>query len=314
MSEEVIIVNNLSKKFGNFTAVDNISFSVKPGEIFGFLGANGAGKSTTIRILCGILSPSSGKAMVAGYDANREAELVKTQIGYMSQKFSLYEDLSVEENIIFYGGIYGLSFAQIEEREKWIIEMTGLAGSEKRLTRELSVGLKQRLALGCAVIHQPKIVFLDEPTSGVDPVFRKNFWELINQFSEQGTTIFVTTHYLDEAEYCNRLMLIHSGRIIAGGSPGELKARYITNPILKVECDKTLEALEILQKEEWVLEGSIFGAYLHIIVREELEAKNKIKEIFSERSISLKRVDRIMPSLEDVFISLIEKEEQSNRL
>lgn len=314
MSENVIIVNNLSKKFGSFTAVDNISFSVAEGEIFGFLGANGAGKSTTIRILCGLLSPSSGSAVVAGYDVNHQAELVKTRIGYMSQKFSLYEDLTVKENIIFYGGIYGLSNAQIEERMGWIVEMTGLSGSENRLTRELAVGWKQRLALGCAVIHQPRIVFLDEPTSGVDPVFRKNFWELINQFSEQGTTIFVTTHYLDEAEYCNRLMLIHRGRIIAGGSPGELKEIYITNPILEIECDSALEVLEILQKEEWVIESSIFGTYLHIMVRDELEAKHKIKKILSEKSINLKRVDKITPGLEDVFISLIEKPEQSDRL
>ncbi|MDD8015084.1 MAG: ABC transporter ATP-binding protein [Acidobacteriota bacterium] len=303
-----IDVRELTKSFGRFTAVDGVTFGVKRGDIFGFLGANGAGKSTTIRMLCGLLSPSSGTASVAGFDINTRPEEVKSRIGYMSQKFSLYEDLTVAENITFYGGAYGLSRAAIRSRMSWAVGMAGLRGRERSLARELSVGWKQRLALGCAVIHEPEIVFLDEPTGGVDPVSRRRFWELINGFSEKGVTVFVTTHYLDEAEYCNDIRLIHAGRIVAGGSPGELKSVYIRNPILEVACDRVVDAMEILQNEGWVLGISIFGTYLHVSVADEEEGRARIGRTLAASGIAVKRTDRILPSLEDVFIQRIEEE------
>ncbi len=306
MSEIAIEVKNLTKKFGSFTAVDNVSFTVEKGEIFGFLGANGAGKSTTIRMLCGLLSSTSGVAKVAGYDINKEPEKVKANIGYMSQKFSLYDDLTVEENIEFFGGIYRLSEEKIIEREKWALEISGLTGKEKRLTRDLPGGWKQRLALGCALLHEPKIVFLDEPTGGVDPISRRNFWELINSLSEHNITVFVTTHYLDEAEYCNDIMLIQSGRIIAGGSPKELKTNYLTSPIAQVECSDPLLALELLENHDWLNEISMFGIYLHANLKNEKQGIKNIEKILKQNNIDIIKINRITPSLEDVFIHLIE--------
>lgn len=308
MPEHAIEVKSLVKRFGDFTAVDGVSFEVGRGRIFGFLGANGAGKSTTIRMLCGLLDPTSGTATVGGYDIRREPERVKRAIGYMSQRFSLYEDLTVAENIRFFGGAYGLARKAVDARLAWVLEMAGLEGRERSLTRTLSVGWKQRLALGCAVLHEPRIVFLDEPTGGVDPASRRRFWELINGLSEGGITVFVTTHYLDEAEYCNDIRLIHAGRIVAGGSPQELKTRYIKNPILEVSCDRTVEAMEILQEEPWVLETSIFGLTLHISVAEEEEGNRLVRARLARAGIAVDRVDRIMPSLEDVFIHKIEEQ------
>jgi len=221
-----IDVKNLTKKFGQFTAVNQITFSVKKGEIFGFLGPNGAGKSTTIRMLCGILRPTSGKGIVGGFSIDTQPEEIKKIIGYMSQRFTLYGDLTVEENINFYGGIHGLSASVKEERKKWVTKMAGLIGRESSLTRELAGGWKQRLSLGCAVLHKPKILFLDEPTASVDPVSRKDFWDLIYILSEEGTTVFVTSHYMDEVERCHRLAILYSGKIIASGSPKELKKEF----------------------------------------------------------------------------------------
>jgi ABC-2 type transport system ATP-binding protein len=221
-----IEVKNLTKRFGKFTAVDHISFSVKRGEIFGFLGPNGAGKSTTIRMLCGILRPTSGIGRVGGYQIDIQPEEIKRIIGYMSQKFTLYQDLTVEENIDFYGGIHRLSLSEKEERKKWVLKISGLEGKENSLTRELSGGWKQRLSLGCAIIHQPEILFLDEPTASVDPVSRRDFWELIYDLSKKGTTVFVTSHYLDEVERCHRIAIISTGKIIALGSSKELKVKF----------------------------------------------------------------------------------------
>jgi ABC-2 type transport system ATP-binding protein len=306
--EYAIEVKALTKTFGDFTAVDAVSFEVERGRIFGFLGANGAGKSTTIRMLCGLLDPTSGTAMVGGFDIRRQPEGVKRTIGYMSQKFSLYEDLTVAENIRFFGGVYGLSKKVVDSRLPWILAMAGLKGRERSLTRTLSAGWKQRLALGCAVIHEPRIVFLDEPTGGVDPASRRRFWELINELSESGVTVFVTTHYMDEAEYCNDIRLIHAGRIVAGGSPQELKTKYIRNPILEVSSDRIVDALEILQKEPWVLETSIFGTSLHISVKDEDEGRRLARECLGREGITLLRAERIMPSLEDVFIHKIEEQ------
>ena len=307
MSDFSIEVKSLTKKFGGFTAVDGVSFEVGRGSIFGFLGANGAGKSTTIRMLCGLLDPTAGTATVGGFDVGREPERVKRVIGYMSQKFSLYEDLTVVENIRFFGRVYGLAKKSIDARLPWVLGMAGLKGRERSLTRTLSVGWKQRLALGCAVLHEPEIVFLDEPTGGVDPASRRRFWELINELSERKVTVFVTTHYLDEAEYCNDIRLIHAGRIVAAGSPRELKDKVIRNPILEVATDRAVDALEVLQKEPWVLETSIFGTSLHVSVADEEEGRRLVRERLAREGIVPQRVDRIVPSLEDVFIHKIEE-------
>jgi len=307
--EYAIEVKDLTKRFGDFTAVDAVSFEVERGRIFGFLGANGAGKSTTIRMLCGLLDPTSGMASVGGFDIRRQPEKVKRAIGYMSQRFSLYEDLTVAENIRFFGGAYGLTGKALDARLPWVLRMAGLAGRERSLTRTLSAGWKQRLALGCAVLHEPKIVFLDEPTGGVDPASRRRFWELINGLSEGGVTVFVTTHYMDEAEYCNDIRLIHAGRIVAGGSPQELKTAVIRNPILEVSSDRVVDAMEVLQKEPWVLETSIFGTSLHVSVADESEGRRLIRERLARAGIAVLRLDRIRPSLEDVFIHKIEEQD-----
>lgn len=304
-----IDVNKLTKQFGKFTAVDNISFNVKEGEVFGFLGANGAGKSTAIRMLCGILSPTSGDAMVGGYSVMKEPDKVKQVIGYMSQRFSLYNDLSVEENIDFFGGVYGLEGKKFKERKEWVLQIANLKGKEKLLTGSLPGGIKQRLALGTAVIHEPEIVFLDEPTSGVDPISRRNFWDLINDLSAGGTTVFVTTHYLEEAEFCNNIILINAGQLIAEGNAKELKTKYLTNTILEIECERVVDAMEILEKQNFVGETSIFGNNIHIIVNDKYNSEEQIREILSDQnSITIKRIDEIVPTLEDVFIHLLDKE------
>jgi ABC-2 type transport system ATP-binding protein len=302
-----IEVKNLTKKFGEFISVNNISFNVKKGEVFGFLGANGAGKSTTIRMLCGILKPTSGDAIVGGFSVMNQPEKVKQQIGYMSQKFSLYNDLTVEENINFFGSIYGLTNTVLEERKKWVLSVADLTGKEKLLTNSLPGGIKQRLALGTAVIHKPEIVFLDEPTSGVDPIARRNFWELINFLSEDGITVVVTTHYLEEAEYCNNIILIDSGKLIAEGNPKELKERYIQNKILEIECERISEAIEILSKEFFVEETNIFGNSIHISVNNFYKSEEQIKNVLSANSINVFRVSEVTPTLEDVFIHLVDK-------
>lgn len=303
-----IEVKNLTKKFGKFTAVNDISFNVRSGEIFGFLGANGAGKSTTIRMLCGILSPTSGDALVANYSIITEPDKVKLNIGYMSQKFSLYDDLSVDENIQFYGGVYGLSDRILNQRRKWILEITGLKGKENAITKSLPGGIKQRLALGTAVIHQPKICFLDEPTSGVDPIYRRNFWDLINKLSEEGITVLVTTHYLEEAEYCNNIILIDEGKIIAEGSSEKLKS-LIRTDIFEIECENLIKSMEILKNQNFVDETSIFGNYIHVIVNEKFQDETQITKVLTEiNNIVVKRIEKILPSLEDIFIHLVTKE------
>lgn len=257
-SEDIAVkIEGLTKKFGDFVAVDGISLAVKRGEVFGFLGPNGAGKSTTIKMLCGLLLPTSGNGFVAGYDIMKESEEIKKTIGYMSQKFSLYDDLTVEENIGFFSGIYGVLNSKKKERMEWVLEMAGLKDRKDAITRTLPGGFKQRLALGCAVLHEPPIIFLDEPTSGVDPISRRNFWNLIYDMSKAGTTIFVTTHYMDEADYCDRLALIYRGKIIAEGTPNELRREHMKQNVLEIEVDRFVEAMEILQKEG--IEAAIFG-------------------------------------------------------
>jgi ABC-2 type transport system ATP-binding protein len=308
MTSNAIEVDRLTKRFGKFCAVDHISFEVKQGEIFGFLGANGAGKSTTIRMLCGLLQSTEGTGRVGGFDINKEPEKVKENIGYMSQKFSLYEDLTVDENINFFGRVYGLTNGQIAERKRWVLEIANLQGRERSITGTLSGGWKQRLALGCAVLHRPRIVFLDEPTSGVDPLMRRRFWELINDLSAEGITVLVTTHYLEEAEYCNDIILINAGRIIAGGSPQQLKQEHIKTPILEVQCSNVIEAMSIIEREPWALETSVFGTRLHVSVQNEKLARARLPEALKASGVRLERIDRIIPSLEDVFIYLLDQE------
>ncbi len=308
MADEAVDVRGLTKKFGSFTAVDNVSFTVRRGEIFGFLGANGAGKSTTIRMLCGLLEPTAGAALVGGFDVATQVDRVKRSIGYMSQRFSLYEDLTVEENIRFFGGVYGLTNGRIKERMGWVLEMAGLKGRERSITGTLSGGWKQRLALGCAALHEPKIIFLDEPTSGVDPISRRKFWDLINRLSEEGVTVLVTTHYLDEAEYCNDIILINAGTLIAGGSPKELKTQHITYPILEVETSDVVTSMELLRHQPWVIEITLFGMYLHVGVRDETAGRSALTDLLQTRGIGVLRLERIVPSLEDVFLHLLEED------
>lgn len=307
-----IEVKELTKKFGRFTAVDKISFNVEQGEILGFLGANGAGKSTAIRMMTGILEPTSGDALVGGFSIMKEPDKVKTQIGYMSQKFSLYNDLTVEENIRFFAGVYGLTGQKFSDRKKWVLKVANLEGKEKLLTGSLPGGIKQRLALGTAVIHEPKIVFLDEPTSGVDPISRRNFWDLINELSASGITVLVTTHYLDEAEFCNDIILINAGRLIAQGNSKTLKTDYIKNSILEIESDRVVDSMSILEKENWVGETSIFGNYIHIILDDNSKTEADVREILTNKnSIKVHRIDKIVPTLEDVFIHLLEKDKKN---
>ena len=306
-----IEVNNLSKKFGNFTAVNGVSFNVKSGEIFGFLGANGAGKSTTIRMLCGILEPTGGDALVAGHSVKNEPSEVKLNIGYMSQRFSLYNDLSVEENINFFGGVYGLAGGLFKERKEWVLEIANLNGREATLTGSLPGGIKQRLALGTAVIHRPGIVFLDEPTSGVDPISRRNFWDLINLLSSEGTTVFVTTHYLEEAEFCNDIVLIDAGGVVAQGTSKELKDKFMQSPMLEIQCSRAVDALEILEKESYVEETSIFGNNIHITVNESYTGKEMVIDSLTARNnIEVSSIQQIVPTLEDVFIKLLGQKEK----
>lgn len=309
-----IEARNLTRTFGAFTAVNDISLSVEQGTIFGLLGANGAGKSTTIRMLCGLLKSSGGEGRVAGYDINREPEEIKRHIGYMSQEFSLYRDLTVAENITFFGGVYGLSREKIRTRTEWVLEMAGLRGREDMLAAQLSGGWRQRLALGCAVLHEPAIVFLDEPTGGVDPVSRRDFWDLINEFADNGVTVLVTTHYLDEAEYCNDVCLMHAGRIVAQGSPTALKREQIPGTIWQINSERTTDALATLQQQEWVRESSIFGRSLHVEVAvPESEAADRIRTELSAAGIAVGGVDAILPSLEDVFIHVITREVEGGK-
>jgi len=300
-----VTLHDLEKRFGDFVAVNRINLKVRSGEIFGFLGPNGAGKSTTIRMLCGLLAPSGGSGTVAGFDIVTAPERIKERIGYMSQKFSLYEDLTVEENIDFFAGIYKLPAARREERKSWVIAMAGLKEHRNALTATLSGGWKQRLALGCAILHEPPIIFLDEPTAGVDPLSRRSFWALIYQLADAGVTIFVTTHYMDEAECCDRLGLIYRGELIALGTPAELKSA-IREEIVAVPCDQTQEALAIVETLPGVRHAALFGRGLHVVTERAGEVIPAIADRLAVAGLEAGRAERIVPSLEDVFVSLIE--------
>jgi len=304
MNEIAVNVHELTRTFGEFTAVDRIDLEVARGDIFGFLGPNGAGKSTTIRMLCGLLLPSGGGGIVGGYDIITQSEEIKQNIGYMSQKFSLYDDLTVEENINFFSGIYSVPGPKKETRKKWALEMAGLGEKKGDLTKTLPGGFKQRLALGCAILHEPPILFLDEPTSGVDPVSRRNFWALIYDLARAGTTIFVTTHYMDEADYCDRLALIYRGKIIAEGAPNELRRKYMTRDVIEIEAEPLVTAMEALERQG--IETAVFGSQLHATVENADVSIPVIREILGGAKITASRIEKIVPSLEDVFVTLIE--------
>jgi ABC-2 type transport system ATP-binding protein len=305
-----VTLRDLEKRFGDFVAVNRVCLDIKKGEIFGFLGPNGAGKSTTIRMLCGILQPSSGSGTVAGFDIIRETEEIKKNIGYMSQRFSLYEDLTVEENIDFFSGIYRIAAEKKKARKEWVIEMAGLAEHRKSHTSSLSGGWKQRLALGCAILHEPPIIFLDEPTSGVDPISRRNFWDLIYHMAGEGVTVFVTTHYMDEAEYCDRLGLIYRGELIALGTPVELKTRHMTEEIVEVLCEPPHEAIELIEELPGIRHAALFGRGLHVVVEEAAEAIPAIVKKLTTAGYRPVQAVKIVPSLEDVFVSLIEERDR----
>jgi ABC-2 type transport system ATP-binding protein len=300
-------VRGLTRRFGQFVAVDNLSFAVKPGEIFGFLGANGAGKSTTIRMLCGLLKPTSGTALVGGVDVSRNPEGVKRSIGYMSQKFSLYEALTVDQNIRFFGGIYGLSAERFDARRRFVLEMAGLIGRENTLTRELPGGWRQRLALGCAILHEPGIVFLDEPTGGVDPLSRRRFWDLIGGLSRAGVTVLVTTHYLDEAEHCHRIAIIHAGRLAALGTASELKQVFAERPILEIRAAQPVEAMQFLDAHDRVEKTSLFGTAVHAVLKDRSADAASLSADLRGKGIEVSSIEQVSPSLEDVFLDVVER-------
>jgi ABC-2 type transport system ATP-binding protein len=310
MSDWAVSLDNLVKTFGSFVAVDHVSLQVPKGEIFGFLGPNGAGKSTTIRMLCGLLSPTSGRASVAGFDVGADPESVKRNIGYMSQKFSLYDDLTVEQNIDFFTGMYGVPRERRQERKDYVLRMASLTERRDSLTRTLSGGWKQRLALGCAILHDPPVVFLDEPTSGVDPIARGTFWNLIGELARTGHTVFVTTHYMDEAEYCNRLALMYAGKVIALGAPSELKRDLAEHNLLRLDTGAPLDTMRTIEREEGILEVAVFGSGLHVVVDDVQAATERIRTVLGAQGIAIRRLEQIQPSLEDVFVALIEAEER----
>jgi len=308
-----VSVKDLEKRFGSFIAVNRVNFEVRKGEIFGFLGPNGAGKSTTIRMLCGLLAPTGGSGSVAGFDIRTQQEDIKSHIGYMSQKFSLYEDLTVEENIDFYGGIYCIPRAKRRERKEWVIKMAGLTDHRESRTAILSGGWKQRLSLGCAILHEPPIIFLDEPTSGVDPMSRRQFWDLIYELSGKGVTTFVTTHYMDEAEYCDRIALIYRGELTAMGTPDELKTRLMQDHVLEIQCERPQDAMGEVERVEGIKEVALFGKGLHAVAVNGEAAATAVRSRLVERGYRVARVERIVPSLEDVFVSLIEARDRAQQ-
>jgi ABC-2 type transport system ATP-binding protein len=306
---QAVVIDDMVKRFGDFTAVDRVSLEVPKGEIFGFLGPNGAGKSTTIRMLCGLLTPTSGRARVNGFDVATQPEQIRASIGYMSQRFSLYDDLTVEENIDFFSGIYGVPKARRPERKDYVLGMAGLAARRGDMTRTLAGGWKQRLALGCAILHDPSILFLDEPTSGVDPIARAAFWDLIRDLSSTGHTVFVSTHYMDEAEYCHRLALMYRGRVIALGEPRELKRELRARTLLRLDTDDPLETMRALENQPGLSDIAVFGGGLHVTADTPARAET-IRARLAARNIAVRRLEPIEPSMEDVFVALIEAEER----
>jgi ABC-2 type transport system ATP-binding protein len=303
-----IEVADLTRRFGDFVAVDRLTFDVRQGEVFGFLGANGAGKSTTIRMLCGLLKPTSGTATVGGVDVSRDPEGVKRRIGYMSQRFSLYESLTVDQNIRFFGGIYGLDRRAFDARRRFVLDIAGLHGRERTKAADLAGGWRQRLALGCAILHEPPIVFLDEPTGGVDPLSRREFWSLIDGLSASGVTVLVTTHYLDEAEHCNRLAIIHAGRLAAIGTTGELKRIFDGRALVEVRAPNPVETMRLLDGMPEVEKTSVFGTAVHALLRgDPRQASAVLRQRLEAAGVAVASIDPVQPSLEDVFLEVLEQ-------
>ena len=304
---EVITADRLRRTFGEFVAVNDVSFAVRTGQIFGFLGPNGAGKTTTIKMLTGLVQPTGGGARVAGFDVATQSTEIRRSIGYMSQKFSLYGDLTVGENIELFAGLYGVAGARYAERRSWILEMAGLYGREALLTAELPLGWKQRLALGCAVLHQPRVLFLDEPTSGVDPLARRAFWDLIDELAHGGTTVLVSTHYMEEAEYCHQLILMNRGRIIAEGKPVELRGLF-SLPLLEVTVDDPAAAVNALQHVSGIEEAAMFGRRVHVTTEVRADAHELVRSALRDRGIAAHSITDVAPSLEDMFVALVRRE------
>ena len=307
MSAAAVSVRDLTRRFGDFTAVDRVTFDVGRGEIFGFLGPNGAGKTTTIRMLTGLLLPTSGSGHVAGFDIRTETEAIKRSIGYMSQLFSLYADLTVDENIQLFGGLYGVRGARLAERRRAVLAMAGLEEHHARLTGDLPLGWKQRLALGTAVLHEPPLLFLDEPTSGVDPISRRSFWNLIDGLAAGGTTVFVSTHYMEEAEYCHRLALMNRGRVIALDAPAALRAT-MTEPLLAITADHGPAVAQALQGAPLVLEAAMFGRDVHVMVEDAAAARESLPALLAGKGLPIRGLEPVRPSLEDVFVALVRRE------
>ena len=310
--EHVIEVRDLAKRFGDFIAVDHVSFTVDAGEVYGWLGPNGAGKTTTIRMLLGLLKPSDGAARVLGYDAAKETKQMQAQVGYMSQRFTLYRDLTASENVLFYGRAYGLGRRVLRRRHDEIMHMAGLEGRERELTANLSGGWKQRLALGCAIVHHPKVLFLDEPTAGVDPISRREFWELIYRLAEQGTAILVTTHYMDEAELCQRVGFLSQGRLIALDTPDALKRTQMRGHVLEIDCRSSERAMHVLRRAAG--EGRIpfdeialYGALIHAVVPDADTYRDPVRELLLQHDVEVRSIEWIAPTLEDVFISSVKE-------
>jgi ABC-2 type transport system ATP-binding protein len=309
-SDLAIRTDNLTKRFGNFIAVNGVTFAVRRGSIFGFLGPNGAGKTTTMRVLLGLLTPTSGRAEVLGYDVAHQPRAVKKRIGYMSQRFSLYDDLTVGENLRFYGRTYGLNAQRLRERIQFVLEMADLVGRERLRARELSGGWRQRLALGTAILHEPELVFLDEPTAGVDPVSRRAFWRLLYRLARNGTTIFVTTHYMDEAEHCQELAFIHAGKIVAQGAPAEIKSSLMQAQVLEISPDQPAEAMRVLKAARaegrlTVDDIALYGAQLHVVAPDVGRVMEIVAHLLQAGGLRPGQMDVIAPSLEDVFLSCI---------
>jgi ABC-2 type transport system ATP-binding protein len=310
LNNYAVEAHELTKQFDHFTAVDHVSFTIPRGQIFGFLGPNGAGKTTTIRMLLGLLKPTSGTATVLGFDILKDSEAIRKRIGYMSQKFSLYNDLKVEENLNFYGGTYGVRGERLRERKDYILNMAGLEGRAGELTKNLSGGWKQRLALGTAIIHEPEMLFLDEPTAGVDPISRRAFWGLLYELAEGGTTIMVTTHYMDEAEHCQSLAFIQRGRLVTMGSPQEIKAGEMRGQVLEVDSDSPDIAIQTLRQLGLFEEVALYGALVHVVTQDPDAHLTLIEQVLRDKGVQVTAIDRIAPSLEDVFIASARRQER----
>lgn len=304
-SSDAIIATNLTRRFGRFTAVDQVTFNVQRGEIFGFLGPNGSGKTTTIRMLLGLLRPSSGHATVLGHDIVHHADALRMNVGYVSQRFSLYPDLTVSENINFYGRAYNVWSDRLTQRRRTVLDLVGLEGRERQLTASLAGGFKQRLALATAILHEPPLLFLDEPTAGVDPISRRDFWRLLYTLAAKGTTIFVTTHYMDEAEQCHRLAFIHDGCLVAIGSPSEIKEKQMHGLVVEIECDAPARALEILRRLDHLEEVALYGSLIHVVSQDLTRHEPLIRSALEDAGITVCHTMVIPPSLEDVFIARV---------